>query len=239
MKKNTTIIMLAIIFFSTPLLAAEFKPTWESLSLHESAPEWFKDAKFGIYFHWGVYSVPAFGSEWYPRNMHIKKNREYKHHVETYGEPAEFGYHDFVPQFKAEKFDAEQWADLFAKAGARFAGPVAEHHDGFSMWASKITPWNAKDKGPRRDIAGEIAQAVRKRGMKFVTSFHHAGTISMKRKAATAKTGPGIMSTSKKISRLCSKIRKTLFYTAICRAPNSSNDGKANLSKLSTITSRT
>ena len=174
MKKNASIIMLTITLLSAPLLAAEFKPTWESLSRHESAPEWFKDAKFGIYFHWGVYSVPAFGSEWYPRNMHIKKNREYKHHVETYGEPTQFGYHDFVPQFKAEKFDAAQWADLFVKAGARFAGPVAEHHDGFSMWASKLTPWNAKDKGPRRDITGELAQAIRKRGMKFVTTFHHA-----------------------------------------------------------------
>jgi len=166
--------MFTIILFGTPIFAAEFEPSWESLSRHESAPEWFRDAKFGIYFHWGVYSVPAFGSEWYPRNMHIKNNREYKHHVETYGEPNQFGYHEFVPQFKAEHFDAEQWADLFVKAGARFAGPVAEHHDGFSMWASKLTPWNAKDKGPQRDITGELSQAIRKRGMKFVTTFHHA-----------------------------------------------------------------
>ncbi len=151
-----------------------FTTDWESLALHEEAPEWFRDAKFGIYFHWGVYSVPAFGSEWYPRNMHQKNNRVYAHHVETYGDPAEYGYDRFVPMFGAEKFDAEEWVDLFEKAGAQFAGPVAEHHDGFAMWDSELTPWNAKDRGPKRDITGELAAALRKRGMKLVTSFHHA-----------------------------------------------------------------
>jgi len=147
---------------------------WESLAKHKEAPEWFRDAKFGIYFHWGVYSVPAFGSEWYPRNMHMKNRNEYAHHAEKYGDPGEFGYDKFVPMFKAEKFDADQWAALFEKAGARFAGPVAEHHDGFAMWASKATPWNAKDMGPKRDITGELAVALRKRGMKLVATFHHA-----------------------------------------------------------------
>ena len=156
------------------VVAAEYSADWDSLTKHDPAPEWFRDAKFGIYFHWGVYSVPAFGSEWYPRNMHIKKNREYKHHVETYGDPTEFGYADFVPKFRAEKFDADEWAALFEKAGARFAGPVAEHHDGFAMWDSALTPWNATDMGPRRDITGELAKAVRKRGMKLVATFHHA-----------------------------------------------------------------
>ncbi len=154
--------------------AKAFTADYESLKRHEAAPKWFRDAKFGIYFHWGVYSVPAFGSEWYPRNMHIKNRREYKHHLEKYGDPTKFGYHDFVPRFKAEKFDADRWAALFVKAGARFAGPVAEHHDGYAMWASKLTPWNAKDTGPKRDITGELAKAVRKRGMKFVATFHHA-----------------------------------------------------------------
>lgn len=156
--------------------ASESKYTedWASLAAHNEAPEWFKDAKLGIYFHWGVYSVPAFGSEWYPRNMHLPNRKEYKHHIETYGHPSEFGYHDFVPMFKAEHFDAEEWADLFQKAGARFAGPVAEHHDGFSMWGSKVNPWNVKDKGPKRDITGEMAQALRKRNMKLITTFHHA-----------------------------------------------------------------
>ena len=147
---------------------------WPSLAKHTPAPEWFRDAKFGIYFHWGVYSVPAFGSEWYPRQMHLTNTAEYRHHLDIWGDPAEFGYHDFVPMFTAENFDAEAWAALFEEAGARFAGPVAEHHDGFSMWASGLTPWNVMDKGPNRDITGEIATAVRARGMRLFTSFHHA-----------------------------------------------------------------
>ena len=151
-----------------------YNPDFESLARHEDAPEWFRDAKLGIYFHWGVYSVPAYGSEWYPRHMHDKNHDEYKHHVEVYGEPTQFGYHDFVPMFKAEKFDANRWALLFKKAGAQFAGPVAEHHDGFAMWASNVTPWNVKDKWPHRDITGELEKAIRKHDMKFITTFHHA-----------------------------------------------------------------
>jgi len=150
-----------------------YKAEWESLKKH-TVPEWFRDAKFGIYWHWGVYSVPAFGSEWYPRNMYLKGHGVYKHHVKTYGDPARHPYTRFVPQFKAETFDANAWADLFAKAGARYAGPVAEHHDGYAMWDSEVTPWNAADTGPKRDITGELAQAIRARGMKFVTTFHHA-----------------------------------------------------------------
>jgi len=157
-----------------------YQADWESLAKHDEAPEWFRDAKLGIYWHWGVYSVPAYGNEWYPKWMHTKEGRRsyYKHHVETYGEPDEFGYHDFVPEFGAEHFDAEQWAELFKKAGAQYAGPVCEHHDGYSMWDSEITPWNAADTGPKRDITGELAKAIRKHGMKFVTTFHHERTRS-------------------------------------------------------------
>jgi len=156
-----------------------YEADWESLKKHDEAPEWFRDAKFGIYFHWGVYSVPAYGSEWYPRHMHMKTGRRsrcYKHHVENYGEPNEFGYHDFVPMFKAEHFNAEEWAELFKKAGAKYAGPVCEHHDGFSMWDSELTPWNAADTGPKRDTTGQLEKAIRKQGMKFVTTFHHERT---------------------------------------------------------------
>ncbi len=152
----------------------KYTPSWESLAKHNEEPDWFKDAKFGIYFHWGVYSVPAFGNEWYPRHMHFEKKREFQHHLKKYGHPSEFGYHDFIPLFKAENFDAQEWAGLFKKAGARFAGPVAEHHDGFSMWASKVTPWNALGKGPKRDITGELEKAIKGNGMKFITTFHHA-----------------------------------------------------------------
>jgi len=161
----------------TVQVVPEYNAEWESLARVNEEPEWFKDAKLGIYFHWGVYSVPAFGTEWYPRWMHFEDRTEYRHHVDNYGHPSEFGYHDFVPLFKAEHFDAAQWADLFQKAGARFAGPVAEHHDGFSMWDSDITPWNAMDRGPKRDITGELARELRKRDMKLITTFHHARNL--------------------------------------------------------------
>jgi alpha-L-fucosidase len=155
----------------------KYEETWESLAQHNEQPEWFQDAKLGIYFHWGVYSVPAYGDEWYPRWMHFESRDEYKHHLQKYGHPSEFGYHDFVPMFKAENFNSEEWAELFKKAGARFAGPVAEHHDGFSMWDSDVTPWNAKDKGPMKDITGELEKSVKSRGMKFITTFHHAKNL--------------------------------------------------------------
>ncbi len=159
--------------------AGPYKPDWKDLRRHEAQPEWFLDGKVGIYFHWGVYAVPAYGNEWYMKWMHTPEGRNsdyYRHHVATYGEPDEFGYHDFVPMFTAEHFDAEEWADLFVKAGARWAGPVCEHHDGFSMWDSDITPWNAADKGPKQDITGKLEKSIKERGMKFVTTFHHERT---------------------------------------------------------------
>ncbi|MBN1999062.1 alpha-L-fucosidase [candidate division KSB1 bacterium] len=162
---------------------------WESLARHNEQPDWFQNAKFGIYFHWGVYSVPAFASEWYPRLMFIEGHIAQKHHLEKYGHPSEFGYHDFVPMFKAEHFNPEEWADLFVKAGARFAGPVAEHHDGFSMWASKQTPWNAGDKGPKRDITGELAKAFRARDLKLITTFHHARNLQRYRDRVEEELG--------------------------------------------------
>jgi alpha-L-fucosidase len=176
--RSTILVLLiaALISCKTPTKKEEVKYTrdWQSLAQHNEEPEWFKDAKLGIYFHWGVYSVPAYSTEWYPRRMHFKGSDVYQHHHEKYGHPSEFGYHDFVPMFKAENFDPEEWADLFVKAGARFAGPVAEHHDGFSMWNSEVTPWNAADKGPERDITGELKKAFDERGLKLITTFHHA-----------------------------------------------------------------
>jgi len=157
---------------ATAVAADAPEPTWETLSRH-AVPEWFVDAKFGIYAHWGVYSVPAFDNEWYPRNMYQKDSRVQKHHIETYGPLSKFGYKDFVPMFTAEKFNADEWADLYVRAGATFAGPVAEHHDGFSMWASKVNRWNAAQMGPKRDVAGELVKALRKRGLRVITSFHH------------------------------------------------------------------
>jgi alpha-L-fucosidase len=154
-----------------------YQADWKSLQQHQEIPEWVRDAKFGIYAHWGVYAVPAYNNEHYIQHMHNEadygKLGTYKRHVALYGPLTEFGYHDFIPQFKGENFNAEEWADLFVKGGARFAGPVAEHHDGFAMWDSDVTPFNAKDMGPKRDIVGELEKAIRKRGMKFFASLHH------------------------------------------------------------------
>ncbi|UZR99059.1 alpha-L-fucosidase [Chondrinema litorale] len=157
-----------------------FEENWESLSKIETQPEWFKDAKLGIYFHWGVYSVPAFETEWYPRWMYVPNRGDewggniFAHHQETYGSIDKFNYHDFIPMFKATFFDAEEWASLFMKTGAKFAGPVAQHHDGFAMWASKINPWNAYDMGPKKDITGELFKALKARDMKTIATLHHA-----------------------------------------------------------------
>lgn len=146
-----------------------FEATWKSLEQNYRTPEWFKDAKFGIFIHWGLYSVPAAGSEWYPKHMYNAMSRE---HQERWGKLNQFGYKDFIPLFKAEKFDAKAWAELFRKAGARYVIPTAEHHDGFAMYDSRLTRWNAKQMGPKRDVIGELAEAVRGEGMKFGVSNH-------------------------------------------------------------------
>ncbi|MEM9983623.1 MAG: alpha-L-fucosidase, partial [Bacteroidota bacterium] len=159
-----------------------YEANWESLATHEKAPGWFEDAKLGIYFHWGPYSVPAFGSEWYPRWMYIA-DREgwgkgtFQYHEETYGHPSKFNYHDFIPMFTAEHFDPTEWAELFAKSGAQFAGPVAQHHDGFAMWDSEVNPWNAMDQGPKRDILGELFTELKAKDIKTIATFHHARTL--------------------------------------------------------------
>lgn len=150
----------------------KYEETWSSLKRHRD-PEWLDDAKLGIYFHWGIWSVPAFGNEWYSYHMYRKTSKEYRFHQKTYGDPSKFGYKDLIPKFTAEKWDPNEWAALFKKAGAKFAGPVAEHCDGFSMWDSKVNRWNAKNMGPCRDVVGELAKAIRSHGLKFYCSFHH------------------------------------------------------------------
>jgi alpha-L-fucosidase len=148
-----------------------FRPDWESLQTYE-VPEWYKDAKFGIFIHWGVYSVPAFSNEWYPRNMYEPGFEAYKHHTATYGPQDKFGYKDFVPMFKAEHFDPAAWAELFKKAGAKYVVPVAEHHDGFAMYDSGLSDWTAAKMGPHRDVIGELGKAVRAEGLHFGVSSH-------------------------------------------------------------------
>ncbi|MFC1763785.1 alpha-L-fucosidase, partial [Planctomycetota bacterium] len=153
-------------------ISKPYKSTWESVTQHPN-PNWFQDAKFGIYFHWGPYSVPAFQNEWYSHWMYQPGHPINKHHVDTYGPLDQFGYKDFIPMFTAEKFDPDAWVSLFKKAGARFVGPVTEHADGFAMWDSALTEWNAAKMGPKRDIVGEMEKAVRQEGLKFITTLHH------------------------------------------------------------------
>ena len=148
-----------------------FRPDWQSLRDYK-VPDWYRDAKFGIFIHWGVYSVPAFGSEWYPRNMYIEGSNEYKHQLATYGPLDRFGYKDFIPMFHAERFDPAAWARLFKEAGAKYVVPVFEHHDGFAMYDNGLSDWTAVKMGPKRDLWGDLAKAVRAEGMHLGASSH-------------------------------------------------------------------
>ncbi|GAB4424005.1 MAG: alpha-L-fucosidase [Anaerolineae bacterium] len=151
----------------------KFEPTWESLK-HYTVPAWYLDAKFGVFIHWGVYAVPAFGNEWYPRHMYLEGSPEFEHHVKTYGPQSQFGYKDFIPRFRAEKYDPDAWAELFRRAGARYVVPVAEHHDGFAMYDCSLSAWCAAKMGPRRDVIGALADAVRRQDLVFGVSSHRA-----------------------------------------------------------------
>ena len=148
-----------------------FAPNWESLRKNYTVPRWFQDGKFGIFIHWGLYSIPAHRSEWYANHMYNDKEIS-RWHTEHYGPPDKFGYKDFIPLFKAEKYDPDAWALLFKKSGARYIVPVAEHHDGFAMYDSALTRWNAKNMGPKRDLIGDLAGSVRKQGLVFGLSYH-------------------------------------------------------------------
>src|SRR4051794_2423194 len=169
---------------------ANYTSSWASVDQHPPAPEWFQDAKFGIYYHWGVFSVPAFASEWYPRNLYNNGSNENNHHKAVYGDPSVWPYHNFIngARDKAGNFvqfapkltsaggnwDPNAWAQLFVDAGAKFAGPVAEHHDGFSMWNSTVNEWNSVAKGPRLDLLRLHADAIRGKGLKLLAALHHA-----------------------------------------------------------------
>lgn len=152
-------------------MAQQSKHDWKTLS--RPVPEWYRDLKFGLFFHWGPYSVPACQNEWYSRNMYAKGLPQSEHHVKTYGPLKEFGYKDFYPMLTGEGFDPEDWADLVVRAGARYAGPVTEHADNFSMWDSQVNPVNCVNYGPKRDVYGECAQAFRRRGIRVLSTFHH------------------------------------------------------------------
>ncbi|MCM1268780.1 MAG: alpha-L-fucosidase, partial [Bacteroidales bacterium] len=150
-----------------------FRDDWASLTAFQ-VPHWFREAKFGIFIHWGLFSVPAFNNEWYSRNMYIQGTPEYEHHIKTYGPHKDFGYKDFIPLFTAKKFDPDHWAETFANAGAGYVIPVAEHHDGFQMYQSSLSVYNAAQMGPKRDILGELKAACEKRGLLVGASSHRA-----------------------------------------------------------------
>lgn len=154
-----------------------YEPTPESLSAHP-VPAWYQDAKLGVFVHWGPYSVPAWApesdgseayAEWYPYYMHVEGSRTSEYHRETYGGKS---YLDFAREWSAEQFDPEAWADLFADIGARYVVLTGEHHDGFPLWPSQYTEYDAASLGPERDIVGEVCDAVRERGLKFAASYH-------------------------------------------------------------------
>jgi len=164
-------ILLSISILDGLMAQDRYQATWESLSNYKT-PDWFRDAKFGIFIHWGIYSVPAFNDEWYPRNMYNQESNEYKHHIEKYGPLNEFGYKDFILMFNAENFNADKWADLFKRSGAKYIVPVAEHHDGFAMYKTALSKWNAFEMGPKVDVIGELSKAVKKQGLIFGLSSH-------------------------------------------------------------------
>lgn len=159
-------------------LSQEYKPTWKSLD-SRPIPEWFENAKFGIFIHWGVYSVPAWRklepglyasyAEWYyARVMYNDKNGGKEFHIKNYGE--DFEYRDFAPLFKAELFDANQWAELFKRSGAKYVVLTTKHHDGFCLWPTKSPykkNWNSMDIGPKRDLVGELTSAVKSSGLRM------------------------------------------------------------------------
>lgn len=155
----------------------EYEPTEASLSTH-AVPEWFHDAKLGIFIHWGPYSVPGWAdhekghpyAEWYPRNMYEPGTPTYDYHRETYGKDVE--YLDFVEEWTAENWDPDRWAEFFADVGARYVVLTGEHHDGFPLWPSHYQRYNAAEMGPERDIVGELCRAVREQGLRFAASYH-------------------------------------------------------------------
>jgi alpha-L-fucosidase len=194
-----------------------YTPDWDSVDQHPPAPEWFQDAKFGIYFHWGAFSVPAHDNEWYPRNMYLSGSTANRHHKATYGDPSAWPYHNFVnggrdlagnavkfaPKLKSAggEFDPDEWVQLFVDAGAKFAGPVAEHHDGFSMWGSQVNEWNSVDKGPGLNLLRLFTTAIRAKGLKLLVAMHHAYNFNGFYGYAPARSDPSLKKLYGQLSR--------------------------------------
>ena len=155
------------------MLEGAYQPTWESLAQYGEAPEWFQDAKFGIWAHWGPQCQPEQG-DWYARNMYNEGSRQYKWHVENYGHPSEFGFKDVIHSWKGEKWNPDSLMALYKKAGARYFFAMGNHHDNFDLWNSKYQPWNSVNMGPQKDILAGWEKAARANGLRFGVSIHAA-----------------------------------------------------------------
>lgn len=155
-----------------PIASGPFQSTQESLKGFQ-CPEWFRDAKFGIWSHWGPQSVPMFG-DWYARHLYTEDNKRgmYQHHLDKYGHPSNRGWKDIIPMWKAEKFDPDRLMALYKATGARYFVSMAVHHDNFDLWNSKHQRWNSVQMGPKRDIVGDWQKAARKQGLPFGVSEH-------------------------------------------------------------------
>jgi alpha-L-fucosidase len=173
MAPETTleVVNAAVAQIPTQLPPGPFQPTWDSLKENYKVPQWFIGAKFGLFMHWGLYSVPAHHNEWYEKHMYTD-GADGQWHVEHFGPQDQFGYKDFIPMFTCSNWDPNAWAELFKKSGAKFVVPTAEHHENFALWDSAVTPFNAVNMGPHRDLIGDLSKAVRKQGLKFGVSNH-------------------------------------------------------------------
>jgi alpha-L-fucosidase len=174
-----------------PIAKGSFTPDWESLKRYE-CPEWFRDAKFGIWAHWGPQCVPMVG-DWYAKNMYVPGARrdQYEYHVKTYGHPSKFGYKEIIPMWKAEKFDPDRLMQLYKAAGARYFVSMGVHHDNFDLWNSKHHRGNAVQMGPQRDIVGDWQKAARKYGLRFGVSEHLGASFAwFQTSHGSDKTGP-------------------------------------------------
>ena len=154
----------------------KYQPTWKSLETHQT-PEWFRNAKFGIWAHWGPQCVEGSG-DWMARGMYIERSGQYKHHVKHYGHPSEFGFKDILPLFKAEKWDPEALVERYKRCGAQYFFVLGNHHDNYDLWDSQYQEWNSKNIGPKKDILEGWARAAKKAGLPLGISFHadHAWT---------------------------------------------------------------
>ena len=172
-----------------PIADGPFKPAMDSLKQYQ-CPEWFRDAKFGIWAHWGPQAVPMDG-DWYARGMYEPGNKHYKYHLAHYGHPSEFGYKDIIPLWKAEKWDPDRLMQLYQKAGAKYFVSMGTHHDNFFLWNSKLHNWNAVNMGPKRDVVGDWQKAAQKYGLKFGVSEHLGASFTWFQSSHRAdKTGP-------------------------------------------------